>query len=212
MRSVSGDPADRILEEARARRAELIVLGIHQHGAMEQAIGENTATRVIRRADVPVLGVRPSLSRVPRRIMVAVDFGTSSTAGAHIAANLADRGGTVVLVHVHSLFPVVDEADEGAALIEREGINAAFEKLSEEISKGRRIKVERVLRTGDAATHLITAAASIAPDLIVIARQRHHLVTRMILGSTSRRLVRTGRWSVLVVPPADAPVPAGDKC
>lgn len=199
--SVFGDPAKCILEEAEKKAAELIVLGIHQHGAMEQALGENTATRVISKCDVPVIGLVRSLSALPKRIMVAVDFGRASEEAAHLAANLADRGGTVVLVHVQLPYPIVEDGDEGAALVQREGVHAAFDRLAGEISVGRKIRVERVLKAGDAATALISVAASVEPDLIAIARQRHHLVTKLMLGSTSSRLVRAGRWSVLVTPP-----------
>lgn len=201
VRNVCGDPAGSILEEARSRSAQLIVLGIHTHGAVEQAMGENTATRVMDRSIVPVLGVRSSLKILPRRILVAVDFGNASKEAAHLAANLADRGGTVVLVNVQLPYPIVEEGDEGAALVLREGVNAAFEKLSAEIAEGKRIRVERVLRTGDAGTQVISVAGEIEPDLIVVARQRHHLVTKLMLGSTSRRIVRASRWSVLVTPP-----------
>lgn len=199
--SVFGDPAKCILDEAQQKAAQLIVLGIHQHGAMDQALGENTATRVISKCGVPVIGLVRSSSALPKRIMVAVDFGRASEEAAHLAANLADRGGTVVLVHVQLPYPIVEDGDEGAALVQREGVHAAFDRLAAEISAGRKIRVERVLKSGDAATALISVAASVGPDLIAIARQRHHLITKLILGSTSRRLVRAGRWSVLVTPP-----------
>ena len=206
------------------------MMGIHQHGAFEQAIGENTATRVMARAAVPVLGVRPALSGLPRRIMVATDFGNASREAAHLAANLADPGGCVILVHASLPTPIVEEGDEGAALIQREGIEHAFLHLTDEISEGKSIQVETVSRTGDAGAQLMAAAALVSPDLIAIASQRHHLITRLILGSVTRKLVREGSWSMLITPPArgadeqattyerDPPsdyppivIPAGDK-
>ncbi len=200
--SVVGDAALCIAREAEAQHSELIVMGIHQHGAFEQAIGENTATRVMGRASVPVLGVRPALSGLPRRIMVATDFGDASREAAHLAANFAEPGGCVILVHVGLPSPIVEEGDEGAALVQREGIEHAFLHLTEEISKGKSIRVETVSRTGDAGAQLIAAANMISPDLIVIASQRHHLLTRLMLGSVSRKLVREGCWPMLLTPPA----------
>jgi nucleotide-binding universal stress UspA family protein len=199
--SVAGDPAHCIGEEAEAQHSELIVMGIHQHGAFEQALGENTATRVMGRASVPVLGVRPALSGLPRRIMVATDFGDASREAAHIAANLAEPGGCVILVHAHVPSPIVEEGDEGAALVEREGIEHAFLHLTEEIGAGKSIRVETVSRVGDAGKELMTAAQLIAPDLITIASQRHHLLTRLLLGSVTRKLTREGSWPMLVTPP-----------
>jgi nucleotide-binding universal stress UspA family protein len=202
IKSVMGDPAPCITEEAEAQNSGLLVMGIHQHGTFEQAIGENTATRVMGRAAVPVLGVRPSLSGLPRRIMVPTDFGDASLEAAHLAANLADPGGCVILVHASLPTPLVEEGDEGAALIQREGIEHAFLHLADEISDGKSIRVETVGRTGDAGAQLMAAAALISPDLITIASQRHSLITRLILGSVTRKLVREGSWPMLVTPPA----------
>ena len=200
--SVTGEPSFCITQEAREKNCDLLVIGIHHHGAFEQAIGENTATRVMARAAVPVLGVRPTLSGLPRRIMVATDFGDASREAAHLAANLADPGGAVILVHASLPTPLVEEGDEGAALIQREGIEHAFLHLTDEISEGKSIQVETVSRTGDAGAQLMAAAAVISPDLITIASQRHHLLTRLILGSVTRKLVREGSWSMLITPPA----------
>ena len=199
--SVIGDAALCIAREAETQHSELIVMGIHQHGAFEQATGENTATRVMGRVLAPVLGVRPALSGLPRRIMVATDFGDASREAAHLAANLADPGGCVILVHVSLPSPIVEEGDEGAALVQREGIEHAFLHLAEEISKGKSIRVETVNRTGAAGAQLMAAANLISPDLIAIASQRHHLITSLMLGSVSRKLVREGCWPMLLAPP-----------
>jgi nucleotide-binding universal stress UspA family protein len=202
IKSVVGDPALTIVDEAESQNADLLVMGIHQHGAFEQAIGENTATRVMARAAVPVLGVRPALSGLPRRIMVATDFGNASREAAHLAANLADPGGCVILVHASLPTPIVEEGDEGAALVQREGIEHAFLHIAAEISEGKSIRVETVSRAGDAGAQLMAAAALVSPDLIAIASQRHHLITRLLLGSVTRKLVREGSWPMLITPPA----------
>lgn len=200
--SVTGEPTFCITHEAAARNSDLVVMGIHKHGAFEQAIGENTATRVMARSAVPVLGVRPTLSGLPRRIMVPTDFGDASREAAHLAANLAEPGGCVVLVHASLPSPIVEQGDEGAALIQREGIEHAFLHLTDEISEGKSIQVETVSRTGDAGSELMAAAALVSPDVICIASQRHHLITRLLLGSVTRKLVREGSWSMLITAPA----------
>jgi nucleotide-binding universal stress UspA family protein len=201
VKSVEGDASVSIAEEANSQQSELIVMGIHDHGRFAQALGENTATRVMGRASVPVLGVRPTLSGLPRRILVATDFGDASRQAAHIAANLADPDGSVILVHVSLPSPVVEDGDEGAALVQREGIEHAFSHLAEEISEGKSIRVDTLNRTGDPATEILLAAKLIAPDLIAIASQRHRLITRLMLGSVTRQLTREGSWPMLVTPP-----------
>ncbi len=202
--TVVGDPPATIIDEAKARGAELLVVGIHHHGRLAQVLGENTATRVMAKAGIPVIGVRRGTMELPRRIMVATDFGDASIEAAHLAANLADPDGTVTLVHVKLPSYVVEEGDEGAVLVQREGIEHAFLHLSAEIGRGKTIRVETVTRTGDAGTELLAAAEQINPDMITVAGQRHGLVTRVLLGSVSRKLVRDGHWSMLVTPPTRA--------
>lgn len=201
IQSVTGDPTRCILAEAGSGKADLVLMGIHRHGRFEQAMGENTATSVMNRSTVPVFGVRPTSSGVPQRVMVATDFGNASREAAHIAANLANPGGTVILVHVSLPSPVVDEGDEGAALVQREGIEHAFLHLADEISAGKSIRVETLSRTGDAGAELLAAATAVSPDLVAMARQRHHLLTRLLLGSVTGRVVREGAWPMLIIPP-----------
>jgi len=202
VRAVVGEAASTIASEAEAANAELLVIGIHHHGRFSQALGENTATRVMSHARIPVIGVRHDTKKLPRRIMVATDFGDASVEAAHLAANLADPDGTVILVHATLPTPIVVEGDEGAALVQGVGIEHAFLNLSAQISKGRKIHVETITRIGDAATELLAAAEQIAPDMIATASQRHGFLDRLILGSVSRRIVREGRWPMLVAPPA----------
>jgi nucleotide-binding universal stress UspA family protein len=203
IKSVGGDPAQCILEEAEVVNARAIVMGLHTHGTFSQAIGENTASRVMSKAVIPVFGVRQSLPPAPRKIMVAVDFGFASRKAAHIAANLADPGGTVVLVHCAPTEWIVEEGDEGAALVQREGVEHAFEHLVHEISAGKKITVETIKRNGDPHTQLIAVADSISPDLLTVASHRHHVTTRLLIGSVARQLIRDGKWSLLVIPPTD---------
>jgi nucleotide-binding universal stress UspA family protein len=208
IKSVVGDAAQSILREAEGTPTRLIVMGVHRHGKLGQVMGENTASRVMSKAAIPVLGVLPTLSGIPKKIMVATDFGRASREAAHIAANLADPGGVVVLVNASIPSAIVEEGDEGAVLVAREGIEHAFIHLADEISEGKSIRIETVARTGDAATELIAAAEAISPDVIAMASQRHRLVTRLLLGSVTRTITRNGRWPVLITPPRGAASPS----
>ena len=55
-----GEPAAEILELARARGADLLVLGTHGRTGLEHALMGSIAERVVRRAHCPVLTVRPA--------------------------------------------------------------------------------------------------------------------------------------------------------
>ena len=53
-----GDPVDEILAQAEKRNCDLIVMGTHGHGILEDALIGSTARRVVRRSKKPVLVVR----------------------------------------------------------------------------------------------------------------------------------------------------------
>ncbi|MEJ5359517.1 MAG: universal stress protein [Desulfobacterales bacterium] len=53
-----GDPVDCILQEAEARKADLIVMGYHTRGRLEEAVIGSVSRSVLRRSKVPVLLIR----------------------------------------------------------------------------------------------------------------------------------------------------------
>lgn len=61
-RIVEGYPADVILQVARDENVEMIIMGSHGHRGVEAALLGSVAEKVIRKAHVPVLVVRPCCS------------------------------------------------------------------------------------------------------------------------------------------------------
>jgi nucleotide-binding universal stress UspA family protein len=60
-----GDPVDCILQEVEARACDLVVMGYHPRGRLEEAIIGSVSRSVLRRCKVPVLLVRlPELGGV----------------------------------------------------------------------------------------------------------------------------------------------------
>ncbi len=53
-----GNPVEEILKQAEERHCDLIVMGTHGHGVLEEAMIGSTARRVVRRSKIPVLVVR----------------------------------------------------------------------------------------------------------------------------------------------------------
>ena len=53
-----GNPVEQILKTADERNCDLIVMGSHGHGVIEEALIGSTARRVLRRSKKPVLVVR----------------------------------------------------------------------------------------------------------------------------------------------------------
>ena len=55
---VTGNPWEEIVEVARARKADLIVMGTHGRHGLPRAIMGSVAERVLRTSEIPVLTVR----------------------------------------------------------------------------------------------------------------------------------------------------------
>lgn len=55
---VRGDPAEKIIDQSKKLNCDLIVMGTHGHGILEEALVGSTARRVVRSSKIPVLVVR----------------------------------------------------------------------------------------------------------------------------------------------------------
>ncbi len=55
-----GKPSVEIIRAAREENADMIVLGTHGKGVLDQALFGSTTERVVRKAPCPVLSVRPT--------------------------------------------------------------------------------------------------------------------------------------------------------
>src|SRR5580765_6978543 len=96
----SGDPATTIAALAKESYSRLVLVGLGGHGPAARLFGNETALRLMRVSEVPVLAVDGKLQTLPTRIMVAMDFSESSIEAARLALEIAAPGATMTLVHV----------------------------------------------------------------------------------------------------------------
>lgn len=198
-----GDAASCIARGARTHDSTLVVLGLHHHGAVARALGDDTARAVMRRVAVPILGVRPTLTTLPTRITVGVDFSDASTRVARTALELLDENGALELVYVRPSIPLgATEETQGLARIVIGGIDAAFTQLIDALHVPPSVRVTRIVREGNPADELLRHAEATQPDLIAVGPQRHSRLSRLLLGSVTSAVLDDGRWSVLVTPPS----------
>lgn len=212
----AGDATAGILETARELQPSLIVMGLGHHGRMGRLVGDDTTREVMREGVAPVLALpplatpyRPS-TRLPARVLVAMDFSAASMRAARLARSIMQENGVLHLAHVR--FPMLSEEGEryeGMQRVHSAGIDAAFDAVVSELSGGA-LTVTTMIRDGDPADALRELATSLQPDLIAIGSQRHHWLERMLLGSVARAMADDGRWPVLVTPPERRPDSPGD--
>lgn len=194
-----GDPATVIARLAHQAGATMIVAGLGRHRVTDRVFGDETALRLIRAADVPVLATASGATRAPRRIVVAMDFSETSLRAARLALEIAASGATIYLAHVaprDSSF--YDWKGWGSSY--KVGVGDALQRTREQLRIPDRMSVQNVLLQGDPATELLAFATSVNAELISTGSHGHGFMARMLVGSVATRLVRCSTCSVLTVP------------
>jgi len=140
-----------------------------------------------------------------RRILVPLDFSTPSLKALRYARAFAHQfKAGLVLLHVTE--PVVFPSELGYAPLATETLERSFQedaqaKLSAIALEptATALPVETVLRVGRPFHEIVSAAAELNTDLIIIATHGFTGLTHVLLGSTAERVVRHAPCPVLVV-------------
>ncbi len=202
-----GRGASAVTEAAREHQAGLIVLGGKHHSALGRWMGGSTAHHVVRTTDVPLLitGEQPGPIA---RILVAADLSYAVRPTFEVAARLAQLfGATLRVVHAVEPLPVFAEMpmvlDEEAFYRDS---TEQFEHCVEPLLG--QAQAEALVRRGYAADVIGAEVAEWGADLVVVGSHGKGWIDRLLLGSTTERLLDQLPASLLVVP---VPVPPGER-
>lgn len=185
---------------ARERHASLIVVGGRHHGALSRGLGGSTAHHLVRTAASPVLIVA-SQARAFARVLASVDLHNAGEITLRVAARYAALlGARLRAVHVvePAKYPVVVPLSLDQAEYERRCraefasvVNAELPDLPLD---------DRIVRTGVAQEEIAEEAAVWHADLLVIGSHGKGWIDRLLIGSTTERLLNRMPASLLVVP------------
>lgn len=189
-----------ILAEAAHRwQAELVVLGGKQHGALARGLGRSTAHYLVRKLDVPVLVVGDSPAPITK-VLAAVDLSPTSGPTVAAAQRLAGLfGARLRLLHVVEPLRFTDVApdlwDELSYERRSEELFDRFVAPFKDV-----LKEDRVVRRGIAAEMIAGEAGAWHANVVVAGSHGKGWVDRILVGSTTERLVTELPTSILVVP------------
>jgi len=199
----AGDPAAVIAAEAKESRVRLIIVGLGGHGPAARFFGNETALRLARISQTPVLAVDAKTRALPSRILVAVDFRQHSIEAARLALEIAAPGATMTLVHV-----VPWERNEYVPehwFREHESqIAAQLKRVSGWLDHDDSSRIHQKILYGKPGTVLLACAEELNADLIVAGTHGRGFFGRLLAGETVSKLIRGARCSVLVFPRAAA--------
>lgn len=199
--AIDGEPASELARVASESDARVMVLGRGRHSLAARALMGETASRVLRLADVPVFAAEPTLTKLPSRIVLATDFSAFSAYAARVAISLADPRAVVYLAHVTPRLDLVEpDAPRWAESYER-AARAGMDGVRDALGLDG-MQVEAVTLTGRPGVAIADFAASTKADLVVSGTHGWGFFNRLILGSVATDLLHRAPCSALIVPGA----------
>lgn len=198
--SAAGVAAPVIADEATRRHASLVILGLRPHSLLDRVFRDETTLRVMRRADLPVLGVTSTTTDLPKRAVVGVDFSKSSLHAARAALPLLGDDATLYLAHVEP--PRRDwDGGGGEDPLLSAAIPAGFARFRDLLRAPAHVRIEQVILDGESFDELDVFAGRVGADLVALGSIRtDQPVPRG--GRLREAFVRAAGVSVLVGPPA----------
>jgi len=191
-----------IVRTAREADAELIIIGLGHHTAVARLFGAETAARVIRHTDKPVLAVHPSTKKLPRLGVVAMDFGESSVRAAREALALLEPPARLHLVHVTWGYNATSLQDVEWERAYNSGVEQGFTRLHGELHRSG-VEVTTQFVQGGVVDTVLATARRLRADLIALGSHSQTVFDRLVIGSTPAEVLRQATCSVLIAPPSD---------
>jgi len=206
---VTGSPADAIVRKANEIDADLILIGAGERSRFDRFSMGPVAVSVLERAPQPVLAVRPGEPGVAfRKILCPVDQSDASARGLRNAIRLARaHGGELIILtvvpEVSWLTAAVETGQLTDAKIEYESKwREEFERFLAGIPTHDVRAVDEV-RRGAPHEQIAAAARDHGADVIVMGATGRSGLVRVLLGSTTRRVLEQLPCSILTVKEED---------
>lgn len=204
----------RIAACARAKGAELIVMGRGQRRGLRDVLLGSTAERVIRHGRLPVLVVRRPPRAPYRRPALALDLDRAAHHVIHALLRvIPPPRPAVTVIHAfddpyrRAVYPsLFEDLDAREAELRLSASRALGELLADAVARAR-VPADAVpawklhLRYGSPQTVIEKAVEREATDLLVLGTHTQTGLAHMLLGTVAGDVLRAVACDVLVVPP-----------
>lgn len=195
-----GTPAETIAEIAKQRQIDLIIVGASHHGMVDRLLGGETATHLARLVNRPLLVAASSMSRLPKRVIVALDLAPVNRSALVRALETLGSPESLSCVHVEPRSEAlgVDWAEFDAEY--RAEVERAFGKVNAALTCLPRVQSGLVIMHGEVAREINQFADDAKAEMIVLGVKRRRPFSVAPGGGIAMRVLRTARCSVLLVP------------
>jgi len=187
---------------------DLVVLGTHGRTGLEYFLIGSVAEKVVRYARCPVLTVRSAefIKEKFKKILVPLDFSEPSMEALKTAAEWAEMDGS----ELHLLYAVDQEVHPALYAWGMKSVLDMIPDIKEKVEKRmaesvsafselKNRKIVKVLREGKAHKEIAKYVEEENLDLIVIGTHGMVGLDRLLLGSTTERVIRSVKLPVLTV-------------
>ena len=184
------DPQEMIVSAADEHRADLIVMGRREKPGLLRRIVGTTTTRTVGSARCSVLVVPEGASMWRRRILLATDGSRFSDAAAVAAGKLAElcKLPVSVISTIRASFSPERAAQAGEAATRVHDLLAA-----------KHIEVDKAVLNGEPDQLILSTAAALGADLIVLGTHGRTGWERLVVGSVTESVVKASTLPVLAV-------------
>jgi len=197
---LEGDVAQAILDFAREKEIDLIVVGSHGRGGLGKAVLGSVAERVFRHSPVPVLTVGPQVERTagataPRNVLLAVDFTANSERAIKFAIALArQHDAKLTLLHVVEHWPTEAEGDRACVM---QGLKEKLAALVQGEGEGLRCSFR--IEVGGVTDTILYTANGIEADLVVMGARSQAKVLDRVKWPHTYQVMRAAACPVVTV-------------
>ena len=198
---VRGIPYVEIIRAARARDAELLVVGVHGTREFRDLLIGSTASRVVRMGDFPVLLVRQPALAAYRNALVAVALTDADPRLLHLARWIGvERPSVVHAVHVPF------QGFQAPTAAAREELRAEYcsdasAKLQSLVAAVDAGVQNTTVRAGDARAIVLEEARRLDSELLICGTHARSGIAHALLGSVTETLIAQAPCDVLVARP-----------
>ena len=196
---LEGDVAQSILECARDREVDLIIVGTHGRGGLGKMLMGSVAEHVFRQSPVPVITVGPHLRQprkgLARNMLVAADFTPAAERAAQYAAALArEHNAKLTLLHVVEPAELKGIADRAEVLHGiKNKLRAMLGRHGEGLTPCYRVEVGSLIPT------ILRTEIEIAADLLVLGVRPWSGLRDRLMWPNAYAIVRAAECPVLTV-------------
>jgi len=209
---LEGKPKKKILAYARDTDAELIVMGTHGRSGVSRFVAGSVTEHVVRSTDLPVLTVRATeqaeRSDGYEEILVPTDgsdaAGVAVDHGLEIARAADARVHAVTVLDTGDMAasPTLSPPTEMVKHLETERQNATDEIAARAQEDG--LAATTAVLEGRPGTELLEYIDDHEIDLVVMGTHGRSGLDRLLLGSTTERLLRHASAPILAITPSEA--------